>query len=211
MERDLRFLTFDELICLVLDRGEAEDELFRRYGAEASLLVCDFTGMVERSDAEGIVYALAMARRAEQVMLPAVRARGGELVKRVADTFFAAFHEPMDALLAAFDAHRRLASFNRTRTGMLTDGSRNEPIGGCIGLGHGRMLLIPGFDAYGEEVNRAFVLGEDVAETGEVLCSQAFLAALGAPPEGIGAFLANEDRLAEAGFDFHVLRDYRDG
>ncbi len=170
----------------------------------------DFTHMVHRSDADGIVYALALARRAEEVMRPAVERHGGEIVKRVADTWFGVFGEPAGALAAVLDGMKALAGFNATRTGRLGDGTRNEPIHACAGLGWGSALVLPGADIYGEEVNRAFVLGEDTAAGGEILCTSAFLEGIGAPPEGVGVFRAQADRVAEVGFDFHVMRDYRE-
>jgi adenylate cyclase len=207
---DVRFLQFRELIAAALTRPDAAEEIDRRYRREAAILVCDFTGMVERTDAEGIVYALALAAAAERDLEPALRARGGEVVKRVADTFFAVFSTPAEALAGAFDAMVALRAFNAGRTGHIGDGSRNEPLAACMGLGWGEALIIPGSDAYGDEVNRAFVLGEDVARGGEVLCTPRFLGALDPLPAGVGAFLGPADRREHAGFDFHVLGDYRD-
>jgi adenylate cyclase len=207
---DVRFLQFRDLVAAALSRPEAEAEINRRYRREVAIMVCDFTGMVERTDAHGIVYSLALAAAAEDAMHPAIKARGGEVVKRVADTFFAVFASPEAALHASFEALAALGGFNHSRTGTIHDGSRNDPIAASIGLGWGDALIIPGADAYGDEVNRAFVLGEDIARGGEVLCSSRFLAAVQPLTAGFGAFVAPADRQAEAGFPFHVLGDYRD-
>lgn len=207
---DVRFLQFRDLVAAALKRPEAEAEINRRYRREVAIMVCDFTGMVERTDAYGIVYALALAAAAEEAMDPTIKAHGGEVVKRVADTFFAVFASPQAALDAAFAAQAALAAFNHSRTGTIHDGSRNDPIAVCVGLGWGDALIIPGADAYGDEVNRAFVLGEDTARGGEVLCSGRFLAAVQPLAAGFGAFVAPADRQAETGFPFHVLGDYRD-
>ncbi len=206
---DQRFLTFDALLRQALTRPEVEEELRRRYLTEAAVLVSDFTGMVKRTDAEGIIYALALARSVEDLMEPAFVEAGGEVIKRVADTVFVVFPEPKAALGAALEAQRRVHAFNHTRSGHLGDGSRNEPIHACMGLGWGEALVIPGQNLYGAEVNRAFVLGEDVANADEVLATDAFLASLGGLPEGVGSFKAPEPRTEEAGFSFHVVRDYR--
>lgn len=210
MPADPTFLTFDSLLRQAFDRPELEAELRRRYLTRAAVLVSDFTGMVQRTDAEGIIYALALARRVEDLMEPAFLERGGEVIKRVADTVFVVFADPAAALEAALDAQARVHRFNHGRTGTLGDGSRNEPISACMGLGFGEALVIPGENLYGAEVNRAFVLGEDVARADEVLVTRAMLEALGEPPEGVGAFLAPEERREDTGFDFYVVRDYRD-
>ena len=172
-------------------------------------MVVDYTSMVRRTDAEGIVYALALAKAAELAMRPAVLGQDGEIVKHVADTFFAVFKAPGPALAAALDGIAAMRAFNEGRTGHIGDGSRNEPIWPCIGLGFGDTLVVPGEDMYGDEVNRAFVLGEDTAERNEILCSLAFLDALDGLPEGVGAHRAPADREEATGFSFHVLKDYR--
>ena len=203
------FLTFDALLRQAFHRPAVEAELERRYLTEAAILVSDFTGMVRRTDAEGIIYALSLARHVEELMQPAFAAQGGEVIKRVADTVFVVFGSPEAALEAALAAQVAVHAFNHGRDGELGDGSRNEPIHACMGLGFGKSLVIPGENLYGAEVNRAFVLGEDVAKAQEVLATDAFLAALDGLPEGVGSFRAPEDRQQEAGFPFHVVRDYR--
>lgn len=204
------FATFDDLVAAAWSDPAAEAELRRRYEQPAAILVVDFTDMVARSDHEGIVYALSLARAAEAAMNPALERHGGRVVKRVADTLFAVFSAPAPALMAALDAMKDLAAFNADRTGTVHDGSRNEPIHASIGLGWGPTLVVPGEDLYGAEVNRAFVLGEDVGEGHEVLCSHAFARAVGAPPAGIGIFDGPTPRIEEAGFPFKVYRDHRD-
>ncbi len=206
----LKLLSFPDLIDLLFTVPEVEAEIHRRYEVTGSILVCDFTGMVRRTRADGIVYALALARAAERALMPAISDQGGEIIKRVADTFFAVFPSPATALLAALDANRRAHTFNHDRTGHIGDGRRNDPIWPGIGLGHGTLLVVPREDVYGDEVNRAFVLGEDVAAGGETLCTEAFLQALGTLPDGVGAFRAPHDREIEAGFPFQVLKDYRE-
>ena len=204
------FQTFEDLVARAWQDPAAEEELRRRYEHPAAILVADFSGMVERSDASGIIYALSLARAAEQAMGPAFEAHAGKVVKRVADTVFAVFDSPASALVAALDAQRLLAAFNRDRQGHIGDGSRRDPIHACIGLGWGLTLVIPGVDIYGPEVNRAFVLGEDVARSREVLATDAFLRAIGAPPPGIGTHEGPAARAEDAGFPFHILLDHRD-
>lgn len=196
---ELGFLPFCELIERYFELEGAEAEIRRRYGTRAAVLVVDFTGMVHRTDHHGVVYALAAARRAWRRMEPAIRARGGEVVKNVADTFFAVFREPRAALEAVLDGQRLLAA----------EGAA-DPIRAGAGLGYGDLVFVPGEDVFGAEVNRAFVLGEDVATGGEVLATAAFLDAVGGLPDGVGAHRGPADQEEEAGFAFHLLRDYRD-
>ncbi len=192
---DLAFLDFQALVERAVSDPAAEAEAHRRFGTVAAVLVVDFTGMVRRTDARGIVYALGRAQVAQRAL-----GLGGTRVKRVADTLFVVYPSAEAALLDALDAVKRLHA---------AEAGHPDPVHPCIGLGHGECLLIPGVDVFGAEVNRAFVLGEDVAEGGEVLATPAFLAALGGLPPGVGTFDAPAERVAEAGFGFRVIRDFR--
>ena len=206
---DPSFLTFDALLREAYVRPEAGEEIRRRYETRAAILVSDFTGMVKRTDADGIIYALSLARHVEDLMASAFSAEDGQIVKAVADTIFVVFRDPGAALRAALEAQARVHRFNHGRTGRYGDGTRSDPIHACMGLGFGDALVIPGQNLYGPEVNRAFVLGEDVAEGEEVLVTEAFLAAHGPLPEGVGSFIAPAERRTHAGFPFHVVKDYR--
>lgn len=200
MSDTLQYLDFDTLIDRSLTDPAAVTELERRHLTEAAILVVDFSGMVRRTQAHGIIFALARARAAMGAMTPAITAHSGQVIKQVADTFFAVLPSPADALLAALDGQSALRTFNA---------GSPDPIHAGVGLGFGQCLLVAGEDVYGEEVSRAFVLGEDTAEPGEVLVTEAFLAALGAVPDGIGSFRARHDRIHATGFHFHQIRDYR--
>jgi class 3 adenylate cyclase len=205
-----RLLSFEELISRFFELPEAEAELRRRYETEIAVLVVDFSSMVERSNHQGVLYALALARAAERAMAPSIEAAGGEIIKRVADTFFVVFPTPQQALEGALAGLRAALDWNRPRQGALGGADRDDPIWPCLGLGFGRAVFIPGVDVFGEEVNRAFVLGEDIARHRELLCTEAFLAAIEPLPQGVGAYRGPQDREKEAGFPFVVLSDYRD-
>ena len=203
---DLSFLGFETLLELVLERPEAEQEIQRRYVTHGAVLIVDFTSMVRHTDRLGIVHALALARAAERALTPALAVQEGTVVKRVADTLFVVFPTARQALTAALDAQRLIDTFSASRG---AHAHAHDPVRGCMGLGCGEVLLIPNVDMYGPEVNRAFVLGEDVANGGEVLVTENFLAALDGLPPGVGAHRAPADREDEAHFSFHVVGDFR--
>lgn len=208
MPDSLDDLSFEALLDRSLTEPRAVAELTRRYQREAAILVADLTGMVRRTEAAGIVYALARARSARAVMQPAIEGHGGQILKQVADTVFVVFPSPRQALLGALDAQALLGRDNQQRTGSGADGG--DTIEAGIGLGYGSCLLVPEQDVFGAEVNRACVLGRYVAAGGEVLLSPGFLQALGPLPEGIGGFEASAARADEIGFRFLQARDYRE-
>ena len=202
-------LSPDELIESALEFPEAAAELTRRYGSHRAVLVVDFSAMRARTDAFGIVHALATVRAALDAYRPAIAAQGGEEVKVVADTLFASFDTPDAALAAALDGHAHMAAFNANRTGNIGAGTPGAPIYPRTGLGFGEVLVFSG-NIYGGEVNRAFILGEDVGRDREILASEDFAAALGTPPVGVGVHAGPHDRAEEAGFTFQVYTDYRE-
>ncbi len=202
-------LSPEELLDLALELPDAGAELERRFGSVRAILVVDFSAMRARTDAFGIVHALATVRAAFGAYRPAIEAQSGHEVKTVADTLFASFDTPAAALASALDGHRHLAAFNAERTGNICAGEPGAPIHPRTGLGFGPVLALPG-NIYGAEVNRAFILGEDVGRDGEILASDAFAAALGSPPVGVGVHAGPHDRTEEAGFSFQVYTDYRE-
>ena len=131
---------------------------------------------------------------------PAITTHGGQIIRPLADAFFATLPSPADALLAALDGQQALRRLHTDSPGALHAG---------IGLGFGACLLVAGGDLFGEEVSRARVLGGDTALPGEVLATEAFRAGLGAVPDGVGSFRARHDRIHTTGFRFHQIRDYR--
>ena len=201
-------LSPDELIKSALEFPEAAAELERRYGSDKAILVVDFSEMRARTDAFGIIHALATVRAALDAYRPALSAHSGAEVKTVADTLFASFDTPTAALAAALDGHVRMVAFNVGRVGDINSGVPGAPIHPRTGLGFGSVLVLPG-TIYGAEVNRAFTLGEDVGRDGEILASDCFASALGAPPVGVGVHASPHDRSEAAGFSFHVYTDYR--
>lgn len=206
---DMSDLSPDELIQLALELPEAAAELERRYGSQRAILVVDFSKMRARTDAFGIVHALATIRAAFDVYRPAIAAQSGVEVKTVADTLFASFETPAFALAAALDGHLRMTAFNGGRTGNICAGIPGAPIHPRTGLGFGAVLELPG-TIYGAEVNRAFILAEDVGRDGEILASDDFAAAIGTPPVGVGVHASPHDRAELAGFPFQVYTDYRE-
>lgn len=199
----------EELISEALNSSEAASELERRYGSIVAILVVDFSSMMARTDAFGIIHTIATLDIAFRAYTPSIERHGGHLIKTVADTLFASFETADLALNAALDGHSEMQKFNADRLGNIHEGIPNAPIHPKTGLGYGHSLVFPGENIFGAEVNRAFILGEDVGRNQEILASSQFVDAVGLPPVGIGVHAASHDREAEAGFAFHVYTDYR--
>ena len=202
-------MSFDALLESASEHPHMVDEIERRFGSIVAVLVVDFSSMRRRMDAFGTVPALLDIRLATHTYTPVIRASRGRIVKTLADTLFAIFDAPQDALQAAMDGHRCMKKLNMDRDGDIEQGIPNAPVHPKAGLGYGPSLLTPDGNLYGPEVNRAFILGEDVAANREILASAAFASGLGIPPVGVGLHGAPHDREDAAGFPFHVVNDFR--
>lgn len=149
-------------------RQDIEDLLWSTFGIEACVLALDMTGFSRTVQAQGIVSYLARIRRMQQVSGPLVAAHGGEVVKYTADNLMAVFTDAAGALAAA----------RAIRAACL---ALPEPLEVSIGLDAGRFLYVPHSDCFGDPVNVAFKLAEDIAGNGEVLASAVVFAVTGMP------------------------------
>jgi class 3 adenylate cyclase len=119
----------------------------------------DFSISVRRT---GIVAHLALIRRMQVLCQLPIEQAGGEVVKHDADNVFAVFAKAAQALQAAEAIQRQLAGH-----GLETADGRT--VGASIGIDSGDILLIRETDFFGDAVNIAAKLGEDLAGRGEIL------------------------------------------
>ena len=147
------------------ERARVEAEIWERFGVERALLSLDmshFSLSVRRS---GILPYIALIRRMQAVTRPIVEAGGGTVIKYAADNMIAVFETADEAAAAALAINRAIVQ-------------GGEKFAVAMGIDFGRFLLIDGADCYGDTVNVACKLGEDVAESGEVLLTAAARARL---------------------------------
>lgn len=159
-----------ELLDLRNEHPEREREIDRKiqdtFECERAAFILDMSGFSRTVITHGIIHYLAMIRRMVNVALPAITDNHGAVVKQEADNIFAVFGSPDDAVRAAQDVIRGLTALNT----VLPD---EKDIFVSIGIGYGDILLIPGEDYFGNELNLAAKLGEDIAEKGDVLLTEA--------------------------------------
>lgn len=115
-------------------------------------LVIDMCGFTRLMAGEGVVAAMAAVARLREVGWAAIEAEGGQLVNAFADNLF--------GVMPSVGAARRAAQAILSQ------------IPASAGIGWGQ-LVIDGLDIWGDEMNAASRLGEDVAKCGEVLLTEA--------------------------------------
>jgi class 3 adenylate cyclase len=153
-------------------RADVAAEIERRFGALQAILVLDMSGFSRTVRERGICNYLAMIRRMQLTTRPLVERLGGTVVKYEADNLFALFPDADAALEMAAEARAALR---------LPAGDSEPGIEVAIGIAWGRLLHIPGVDIFGDAVNVACKLGEDVALASEILLDDAARLALAGP------------------------------
>ena len=168
--------------------ADIDRKLRERFGRRAAVLVLDMCGFSRLTAKRGVIFYLSMIAQMEHVAAPAVANNGGRVFKQEADNLFAVFPQQVNALEAALDI---FVAFKAANSVMPDD----RDIYGGVGIGYGDLLLIAApptppktdrsglagvEDVFGEEMNAACRLGEDLAKRSEILLTPAAYAAL--PP-----------------------------
>jgi adenylate cyclase len=145
-------------------RATVEREIWADFGVTGAPLVLDMSGFSRTVRRRGIVAYLAMVRRMQRLTAPLVDRHGGRVVKFEADNLYALFPDVADALASA-----------EAITEVLAADPVSDPedrIRVSMGIAYGSLVLIDGTDYFGDCVNTAAKLGEDLAGAGVVLVAQ---------------------------------------
>jgi class 3 adenylate cyclase len=146
-------------------RHKIEAELWNSYGAERVVFVLDMSGFSLLTRKHGIIHYLSMVRRMQLVSEPIIKTYNGSLLKFEADNCFAVFPDTLAAVHAAIALQLAFDASN-----LLTSDDFDVRI--ACGIDCGKILIIGNEDCFGDAVNRACKLGEDVAAAGEILVTQ---------------------------------------
>src|SRR5919198_503073 len=147
------------------ERKTIEASLWSDYGAEFAVFVLDMSGFSLLTRKYGIVHYLSMVRRMQLTTEPIVKSYGGSMIKYEADNCFAVFPDPLSAVNAAIAMQHAFSAAN-----LLTSDDLDIHI--ACGIDYGKILIIGHEDCFGDPVNRASKIGEDLAAAGEVLITK---------------------------------------
>ena len=158
------------------EREKLDAGIWERYGTNGIVMITDMSGFSSTTRTFGICYFLGMIHRARQIVAPIVHANNGLLLKCEADNCYSFFDSADDALQACLDLNARLATVN--------DETHSEKkIHLSIGVDYGKLLLVGANDYFGDPVNTASKLGEDLAGQGETLVTNRALEQATNPPD----------------------------
>jgi adenylate cyclase len=147
------------------ERYSIESTLWGDYGAEYAVFVLDMSGFSMLTRKYGIVHYLSMVRRMQLTTEPIVKSYGGFMIKYEADNCFAVFPDPLSAVNAAIAMQHAFSASN-----LLTTDDLDIHI--SCGIDFGKILIIGHEDCFGDPVNRASKIGEDLAAAGEILITR---------------------------------------
>ena len=147
------------------ERHQIEESLWGNFGAEFAVFVLDMSGFSLLTRKYGIVHYLSMVRRMQLTTEPIVKSFGGFMIKYEADNCFAVFPDPLSAVNAAIAMQHAFTAAN-----LLTSDDLDIHI--SCGIDFGKILMIGREDCFGDPVNRASKIGEDLAAAGEILITK---------------------------------------
>lgn len=147
------------------EKSIIEEAIWSKYGVSGYILIMDMSGFSLVTQRYGIVYYLAMIEKMRCTVKPLIIQNSGTLVKFVADNVFASFQTAEDAINTAIDINKQLDEINKAS-------SKQWDICVSTGIDYGRYLCTEDGDVFGDAVNCASKLGEDIAHKNEILVSQ---------------------------------------
>jgi adenylate cyclase len=165
---------FEELLLLYAQENEPdkrekiEATLWQEFGKVKAVFVMDMSGFSLLTYRHGIVHYLSIVKRMQLTTQPIIEKYRGEVVKFEADNCFAMFDDPLSAVRAAIALNTAFFAMN-----VLTEDEFDIRV--SIGIDYGHVLLIGGPDYFGNSVNCASKLGEDIGAPGEILVTAAAL------------------------------------
>lgn len=148
------------------DTRAIDEEIWARFGRTWTVMFTDLTGFSRMVAEFGIIHFLQEIHEQRTLFVPIVEAHGGRLLKEEADSMLLLFESPARALECAVAMNRRSVETNAER-------APENKVLLCVGIGHGPVLCVGDRDVYGQEVNAASKLGEDIATAGEILVTEA--------------------------------------
>ena len=157
-------------------REDIDAQIWKQFGQKKTVMISDMSGFTVLTERYGPVHYLSMIRRMQMTAEPIIKSYGGMVVKFEADNTFALFDTPTQAVQACISLN---LAFNAAN--ILTPDELDIKI--SCGIDSGDILLLDGDDMYGNAVNHASKLGEDIASAGEILITKE---AMDTIPEALG-------------------------
>jgi class 3 adenylate cyclase len=170
-------------------------EILATFVETHAVINLDMSGFSRLTRHQGIICTLAEIQRMRDLVTPIVSQHQGTVVKQEADNIYAVFPSTALAVAGAIAILQALAVV-QTR--------------GSIGIGYGDLIMMSDgqqyVNAYGDQMNLAAKLGEDLAEVDEVLLTEeAFEQLQSSGAAELAAWQAKEVTISQLPFQVYGL------
>lgn len=156
----------ERLLDDLIDHPERHADTLRQvdliFRQDKAVRVLDMSGFSRTTRQHGVVPFLLMIHQMNLLAAPCIAGAHGLLLKAEADNLFAPFDTVEDAVQASRAIIPRLNAANT----VLPD---DRQLYVSVGIGYGHLLNVEDRDVFGDEVNLASRLGEDIAGKAEIL------------------------------------------
>jgi len=162
--------TLERLLTEMIRYPDRREELTKAieetFGQQKAVLVLDMSGFSRTTQRLGIVSFLMMIHQMRLICRPCVEERNGKVIKAEADNLLCLFETVDEAVYATREMIQRLDAANQVLPA-------ENHLYAAFGIGYGNVLNIGDADIFGDEMNLASKLGEDIARPGEILLTMA--------------------------------------
>ncbi|MEQ1919118.1 MAG: adenylate/guanylate cyclase domain-containing protein [Elusimicrobiota bacterium] len=192
--------TMEQLFARLRGRTKANADVMdraieSRYVCETTVMMCDSSGFTRRTHEYGILHFLAVMTDVYDRVEPVVLKHAGTVISRGADNLLATFDDPVKGVDAAIAMQRLLAKFNEGKTD-------RDQFQLCMGFHHGSILRLKD-GIFGDKVNIASKIGEDLASAEEILVTGEVAKRL---PARIKRSYARSVELGGKSFELHRIK-----
>ncbi|KNC52804.1 uncharacterized protein AMSG_08695 [Thecamonas trahens ATCC 50062] len=184
----------------------SEDEDTRHFVGHVAVLVTDMSGFTRITRAKGIVHFASLILRMRSLFTPIFELYGALSINTEADNFLVVFPSAEKATAAALEAARMLHLYNAA---VVADPAVSDDfvlkVGGYgIAAGRGCVQDLMSTSLFGEVFDRAFRLGEDVADD-NILIDDTTASLAGKHPAFAGLDLSRLQVDAETGIRYTTI------
>ena len=159
---------FNDIQSLLNQKAELPQinkKLWDNYGTKSSMLILDSVGFTRITQSHSVAYYLTLLVKIRNIVYEVFSVHNCTFFYTVSDNIYAEFQTPTLAYEAAYQANKAIAKAKL----MLTE---SEPFRICIGIGYGEVLRSGSEGLFGDEMNLASKLGEDIADPNEILLTK---------------------------------------
>ena len=147
-------------------REKIEEEIWNKWGEYKAIMFTDLSGFSRLTRKYGIIYYLSLIRTSHRLYLPIIKKYKGKVINIIGDDLVVHFPKAENAIDAAIEMQKETYTYNCKKI------SEDEKLKLAIGIEYGKILLIEDIEFFGDPVNIASKLGEDIAESGDILIGE---------------------------------------